>query len=847
VTEVLFNQPVAATLGASLTSGATSLTLATGDGGKFPAVGRFHAGIAAPDGSNFEIVEVGGVAGDTLTGLVRGREGTVAVAHASGDTIEVQPTAASFYRVVADARGWGVTMDGATDDAAALNAAMAAVSAAGGGEIRLGPGTCLCTALTPQPDVTLSGAGMRATTIKLKNATNASLLTATSAHRFVLRDLTLDGNKANNTGAGNWNGLFLTTSDDVRVHRVRVLNADWIGLAFAGCANPDVSECLIDAPDYIGVWFGISGTTHCTGARLSRCRMIDCGLDGCIADSDDVLMLGNFVQGTGRLIHASGLYVSPGRYRVRIEGNHCEGTSGHGIDFDTSSTDDSYGCVCVGNVCIFNRDAGIGCDSNGCVIAGNYCANNGFAQGVAGAYPYGIIADGKYIVVTGNRCTDTQASKTQTYGISLRNVSTVTASCRFVGNELTGNVNAGINGLTSVGSGHAAYANTGAPDLVPGNVAIASLVSDHKLVLESAANDHLRLIRTGNGYVYESYVDSTRVWMFQKPVGNTGSSLNALFKFSLIGGIDSLNPYWNGLHFQGHTITEGGTNRFPILGFYSRSAAAADPTDFEFVFELSNAGTLPASMQYKVPDIAGAYSRWLFGSTERMRLNRAGDLVLSQIATPSAPAAGFTSLYTKSDGGVYIRPTGGAETALAQGTDTRFMSFIEPDMRIFYPLIPTSGTFALVSGTGYWVYLGRLVTAATPKFVEFLVTTVGAGAQTAEVGLFSTPTAPSKAAQSLTKLVSTATVDSLTTTGVKRNTTAFAVSVPAGTHLWAGIRTAMATTQPTLRGLMDDWSEGGQLALAAAGALTGAGPWAGALVAVNLTAAQGPALRVTMD
>ena len=38
------------------------------------------------------------------------------------------------------------------------------------------------------------------------------------------------------------------------------------------------------------------------------------------------------------------------------------------------------------------------------------------------------------------------------------------------------------------------------------------------------------------------------------------------------------------------------------------------------------------------------------------------------------------------------------------------------------------------------------------------------------------------------------TVDAGTSTGVKRNTSAFATVVPKGTHLWAAARFALATT-----------------------------------------------------
>jgi hypothetical protein len=144
------------------------------------------------------------------------------------------------------------------------------------------------------------------------------------------------------------------------------------------------------------------------------------------------------------------------------------------------------------------------------------------------------------------------------------------------------------------------------------------------------------------------------------------------------------------------------------------------------------------------------------------------------------------------------------------------------------------------------VYLGKLGADTIVKFVEFWVSGAGAGAQTAEVALGSTPLGPNKANQSVTKLCATGTVDALTTTGLKRNTAAFNQTVPAGTHLWAGIRTAMATTQPTIFGRWGDFSQGYMLRTASAGVLTGAGPWTGAKV----TAAagwSGPDLRATVD
>lgn len=156
------------------------------------------------------------------------------------------------------------------------------------------------------------------------------------------------------------------------------------------------------------------------------------------------------------------------------------------------------------------------------------------------------------------------------------------------------------------------------------------------------------------------------------------------------------------------------------------------------------------------------------------------------------------------------------------------------------------GTFLLISGTAYFVYMGEATSFGnTEKFCKFNVTTAGAGAQTAEVGIFSSPLPPNGTNQSMTKIVSTATVDALTGTGVKANTTSFATSVTPGTYVWCGIRTAMATTQPTIEGVSGDDSTGSILTLAGSGALTGAGPFAATIPALATVGTNvGPELRL---
>jgi hypothetical protein len=171
------------------------------------------------------------------------------------------------------------------------------------------------------------------------------------------------------------------------------------------------------------------------------------------------------------------------------------------------------------------------------------------------------------------------------------------------------------------------------------------------------------------------------------------------------------------------------------------------------------------------------------------------------------------------------------ETALTAGST---QVDVPQTQNVLQSALPVGGVFLAVNDTGYFVYLGKTNTQFVPKYVKFQVSTGGSGAQTAEVGFFSTPAAPNAAAQSLTKLVATGTVDDLTTTGAKRNTAAFSTAILGGVHLWAGIRTAMAATQPTFVALSYDMEDGQVLSVPTPGALTGAGPFAGAVIAASL-------------
>lgn len=184
-----------------------------------------------------------------------------------------------------------------------------------------------------------------------------------------------------------------------------------------------------------------------------------------------------------------------------------------------------------------------------------------------------------------------------------------------------------------------------------------------------------------------------------------------------------------------------------------------------------------------------------------------------------------------------------------------------PDEQSIYSSYLTDIAGAVtVANTAYWVYVGRVLPGVSLSFVEFNLSTVAVGTQAVECAIATSPLAPNKAAQTLTCVASAAVTSDLTSggagVGIYRNNTAFAWNTVSGSssfanggvalHIWAGFRSNFTSTptQPQLRGLTNDWSEGALLSTAAAGVLTAGTTYAGALIAHAVTW-QAPQLRVT--
>ncbi len=83
------------TLASGITDTDTTLTVATGDGSKFPSSGDFH--ITIED----EILKCTARSGDTLT-VTRAQEGTSAASHDAGKTVSLNITAAIIEELQTD-------------------------------------------------------------------------------------------------------------------------------------------------------------------------------------------------------------------------------------------------------------------------------------------------------------------------------------------------------------------------------------------------------------------------------------------------------------------------------------------------------------------------------------------------------------------------------------------------------------------------------------------------------------------------------------------------------------------------------------------------------------------------
>lgn len=166
---VLVKNNAYSTLASGITNSATTITLATGTGTRFPAAGGsdyFYATLIDTS-NNLEIVKVTARSTDTLT-VVRAQDGTSARAYATGDRIELRVVAA----LLADIRDSITPADNTVSTAKIVNSAVttAKIADANVTTDKIAAGAVTTTKLADANVTTAKIADDNVTTAKIANS-----------------------------------------------------------------------------------------------------------------------------------------------------------------------------------------------------------------------------------------------------------------------------------------------------------------------------------------------------------------------------------------------------------------------------------------------------------------------------------------------------------------------------------------------------------------------------------------------------------------------------------------------------------------------------------------------------
>jgi hypothetical protein len=194
--------------------------------------------------------------------------GSVNYLRADGTWAEPPGDAIGWYVVTDD--DYGATGDGATDDRAAVQAAIDACEAAGGGTVYFPNGTYRLTegsgyCLTVTDNVRLLGES-REGVILIQAAsigTSVRLMYLTGTN-IVIQDLTLDGNKSNNTVNEHRHGFLAETTNGLRVENVTSQNFTGDGFyLYTDADDSYFKNCYVTGCERNGMTFGGAGLDGC--------------------------------------------------------------------------------------------------------------------------------------------------------------------------------------------------------------------------------------------------------------------------------------------------------------------------------------------------------------------------------------------------------------------------------------------------------------------------------------------------------------------------------------------------------------------------------------------------------
>lgn len=396
---------------------------------------------------------------------------------------------------------------------------------ANGGLIQVCSGTFTVAGLTLVSNLTLQGAGIGKTVIKLQNSGNTFVMVGSSLTDVTVRDLSIDGNKANQSTVAS--ALRVTQCTRVRFENLHVHDAKQDGFYISGCTDVTVLACVSDTNDRngysVGDAFGRSVRVRfvgCTSSGHTASGAIGFSLEpasfssvvGCVSNGDyrGITILGgsadsathNVVDGNSIIdFTTSGITNNPGTggsshnvisnntlrpgaaatvgieltgaTDVTVEGNRMAAfgaaTASTGIFASTSLTR----FVISGNHVDGSGNYGIivtgGARGS---IVGNVVRN---ASTAASGVRDGLrLTDCVDVVVTGNNIFDDQGGPTTNYALQTSGSSD---RITVVGNQFRGVSNAGV--ILMVGNNNQVASNHGQPIPAVASAAALTLPPHH--------------------------------------------------------------------------------------------------------------------------------------------------------------------------------------------------------------------------------------------------------------------------------------------------------------------------------------------------------------------------------
>ncbi len=355
-----------------------------------------------------------------------------------------------LYRGEVDVRWFGARVDGATNDSAALTAAIAASR-----EVYIPPGVLYLTSHVFVSNIdnwTLRGAGKGLTTIRCSSGgtfTN-SALALSACDKVKISGITFDQN--NNASFSATRALVIATGgSDTVIRDCEFIKVTYIGLAVSNTTNflVEGNYCSFDtalSTTSYGINVSSTGGTITANGRVignvcSKCTIFVSGYDIEVAGN----MCFDYQYGAGVNTSGGNDTASYGQYNI----HHNTCTDGSGVDSDGVDVAgielNGYNCICDANICARNGGTGIASLAPRAIITNNICFGNGVNAGASDANRSGIklgFADATIgahnSLLEGNSCFD-DGSTRQKYGVYEEGGATL-SGVTMIGNKLSGNV-----------------------------------------------------------------------------------------------------------------------------------------------------------------------------------------------------------------------------------------------------------------------------------------------------------------------------------------------------------------------------------------------------------------------